>query len=83
MTRETAISIARESLDKNGFQIRPEPTVVRLVAADEFNKNLTAKQVAGPHWVVMFALKAPNDVRSHAIISVDDTTGVASEGQAS
>jgi hypothetical protein len=83
MKREAAIAIARESLQKNGFSIVAEPRGVQLVSKEEFNKYLTAIQMTAPQWIISFPLAAPNEFRTHAIISVDDATGVAAEGQLS
>jgi len=75
MNAQSAISIARETLEKRGFEIVEEPDYVKLVPADEINKWLTAIQVSGPGWSITFPLKHPNFARSEAGIYVDDATG--------
>ena len=75
MNAQSAILIARETLEKRGFDIVGEPDYVELVSADELNKSLTAIQVAGPGWFISFPLKHPNFARSEAGIYVDDATG--------
>jgi hypothetical protein len=81
MTREDAISIAREALQRQGFSFTPEPDFVELIPAEQYNKYLTATQLSGPLWLVTFPLKNPNHIRCCASISVDDATGEPSEGQ--
>ena len=81
MKRDDAISIAREALQREGFSFLPTPSFAELISADEYNKHLTATRVSGARWIVNFPSKNANDIRSEASISVDDTTGVAAEGQ--
>lgn len=83
MTRDSAIAIAKEALERDGFLIEARPGQAFLVSAAEINQHATAFQARGPRWCISFPLKRPNELRSEAGIWVDDTTGETSGGSSS
>ncbi len=59
MTRETAIAVAKEALDKAGIAVFGEPEMIEQYTEEETNRYLAKKLITGSGWLVVFPLKHP------------------------